>query len=374
MTTDLSPDNPLALAEKLYQRSIWPDVKKVSRGERLTRPLVVELDTTSFCDLVCPECISKPLLNRARFTRDRLTGIAHELVDAGVRAVILIGGGEPLLHPAIADLLTILGSARIAVGVTTNGTLIDRHIDVLAQYATWTRVSVDAGSAACFAKFRPSRSGENLFSRVIENMRTLGARKKGKLGYSYLLIVRRDEGFGLTHNFNEVLRAALLAREIGCDYFEVKPSYDLNHYLIGQPEELRALLRSQLSSLDTLVTGGFKVIKSSNLKVVLEDEPKEQEKTYHTCPVSELRTLITPAGLYVCPYHRGEEALRCGDLQNTSFGEAWNGSLRTSVMAKLDPVKDCKFHCIRHHSNQHLLRIRDLLDPPSLVEDYDLFI
>jgi pyruvate-formate lyase-activating enzyme len=365
--------DPLDLAQKLYQRSIWADVAKVSRGESLARPLVVELDTTSFCDLACPECVSGPLLNRGQFTRDRVVRLARELVEAGVRAVILIGGGEPLLHPGTADLLTILGEARIAVGVTTNGTLISRYIDALAQNATWTRVSVDAATPGCYATFRPGRSGQNLFAQVIENMRRLAERKKGKLGYSYLLIARREDA-GITHNFNEVFRAALLAKEIGCDYFEVKPSYDLNHYLISQPKRLRELLRAQLSPLDSLVTNGFDVIKSGNLNVVLENEPMQEDKTYHECPVSELRTLITPTGLYVCPYHRGEDALRFADLQTMSFAEAWNGPLRKSVMARLNPVEHCKFHCIRHRSNQELIRIRGLIDTANVVEDYDLFI
>jgi sulfatase maturation enzyme AslB (radical SAM superfamily) len=364
----------LNLKSKLYQQSIWSDVVKVSRGETLANPLVAELDLTSFCDLACPECISKALLNRSRFTHERMIEIAHELVEAGVRAVVLIGGGEPLLHSAFANVLRILGEAGVAVGVTTNGTLIDQHCDALSRYATWTRVSVDAGSPDTYEQFRPTRSGRNVFATVITNMSRLAKIKRGRLGYSYLLLARRSGSEHLIHNFNEVLQAAMLARAIGCDYFEVKPSYDMGHFLINQSAELRTILFAQLSSLASLVSEKFEILRPLNLDVILEGSSNHEPKEYQNCLVSELRTLITPTGLYVCPYHRGDARFRFGDLTIASLQEVWNGKARKDVMAKLEPSKHCQFHCIRHQSNQELIRLGTMAERPELVDDYDLFI
>src|SRR5712691_5990111 len=100
--------SPLELAKKLHQQSVWEEAVTVAREGRSSRPIVVELDPTSHCDLGCPECISDQVLHGDAFSSARLIELAHELVELPVRAVILIGGGEPLLHPAISRVIEIL--------------------------------------------------------------------------------------------------------------------------------------------------------------------------------------------------------------------------------------------------------------------------
>ena len=76
-----------------------------------TGPLVVELDPTAVCDLACPGCISEDLVSIGNsFSKDRLMEIGQEFIDCGVKAVILIGGGEPLAHPKTGDLISLLGN------------------------------------------------------------------------------------------------------------------------------------------------------------------------------------------------------------------------------------------------------------------------
>ncbi|SDE02013.1 Radical SAM superfamily protein, partial [Actinokineospora iranica] len=132
------------LPAKLYQPRIFPTALEVARGRRSRNPVVVDLDPTTFCDLACPECISGRLLNQGRFTSERLLALAGELVELGVAAVILIGGGEPLAHRGTQAVIRTLGGAGVAVGVVTNGTMIDHNLDVLAEHTSWVRVSVDA--------------------------------------------------------------------------------------------------------------------------------------------------------------------------------------------------------------------------------------
>jgi len=371
----LPEEQRLDLARKLYQRSIWNDVTTVSQNRHLRRPLVVELDPTSFCDLSCPECISGPLLNQRRFTTERLGNLAREMVELGVRAVILIGGGEPLLHPGTKEVIRILGSDGIRVGVTTNGTMIHRHLDVLAEFATWTRVSVDAGSAGCYARFRPSRSAKNAFEIVINNMKLLADKKQGAMGFSYLLIARKATNGTLgDHNFDEIVTAALLAKSIGCDYFELKPAYDLEHYLIDQPRDLLNSLIHQIDSLFKVSDKTFSVIAPNSLRAVIHGEPRIEPKDYDKCTIAELRTLITPQGAFICPYHRGDSARKYGDPTTESIQSMWNSSARREVVANTNPSRDCQFHCIRHPSNLELTRIGNSEENSLPIEDYDVFI
>jgi hypothetical protein len=374
-TPTATPAGRLDLAGKLFQESVWPAVSSVAQGESLGAPLVVELDPTSFCDMRCPECISIDLLNQSRFTKDRLLALAQEMADLGVRAVILIGGGEPLLHNAIGDVIQTLGEAGVAIGLTTNGTMIHRHLDRIAEFVSWTRVSVDAGTPDCFERFRPHRSGRNVFDRVIDNMRRLVAIKTGSLGYSYLLIHRSTpDGTLVESNFGDVAAAGALALDIGCDYFEVKPTYDLAHFLVAQPPALGELLDDQLTQVREMASDRFSVLSPRTLSTVVDDRQYVEPKDYHRCPVTELRTLVTTTGAYACPYHRGNPRARYGDPLTESLAAMWSGDQRRSVQAAIDPTTDCRFHCIRHDTNLTLLRMahEDLTD--RVVPDHDLFL
>ena len=49
--------------------------------------------------------------------------------------------------------------------------------------------------------------------------------KKGKVGYSFVILSKKDkDGKILSTNAVDLTKAAKVAKEIGCDYFEVKPA------------------------------------------------------------------------------------------------------------------------------------------------------
>jgi MoaA/NifB/PqqE/SkfB family radical SAM enzyme len=364
----------LKLAEKLLQESVVRRVRQIGRDGGSPAPWVVELDPTTACNLVCPDCISKDLLNQGGFTNDRLRALAEELVGVGVRAVILIGGGEPLAHPASPSIIEYLDKHAVRVGVTTNGTLIDRHLNCLAEHTSWVRVSVDAGTSETFRHFRPAPNGVSKFNDVIKNMAELAKRKRGKLGYSFLILSDVDRnGEMLRSNISEIFAGAALAKDIGCDYFEVKPSFDFHHFLMAQPEKLLEVARDEIAALGELEDESFRILTPTTLQYVLNNELLTQPKEYTQCPVAQLRTVVTPSGVYVCPYFRGQSNKCLGDVTKSSFAEMWHGERRAEVLKATDPSKNCRFHCIRHQSNlmmERMLSGEDFKDRP----DFDLFI
>lgn len=360
----------LDLVSKLYQPSLWPKILTAAEGARSASPVVVDLDPTTFCDLACPECISGKLLNQSRFTSERLKSLADELVEMNVQAVILIGGGEPLAHRGTREVLRVLGQSGLAIGVVTNGTFIEQNLAELAQYASWVRVSVDAGSSHTYGIFRPDRKGMSVFERVISNMRLLAAEKHGVLGYSFLVTTRAANGGGLISNHHEILQAAELARDIGCDYFEVKAMFDEEHHVVDIPEETLESIESQLQQAGHLESDTFQIVNSSTLRSLREQEGRIQPKEYDHCRIAELRTLVTPSGVYICPYHRGNPKARIGDAVTDSLTEIWQKSDRHVI----DPRVDCRFHCARHESNMELRKIGTGHGQAILDRDYDFFI
>jgi len=365
------------LVSKLYQDTVFKQIREIDWSEGSKHPLIVELDTTEACDLACPGCISEDIMKTGnRFSNERLLQLGVEFYECGVRGVVLIGGGEPLAHPAIGDLIEYFGNHDIHIGITTNGSFIRKYLGQIAEYSSWTRVSMDAATDETFRLLRPSKGGKSKFKYIIDNMEMLSKIKQGKMGYSYLIRTKAD-GTEIETNASEIYHAAKLARDIGCDYFEVKPSYQfrngIDHALTKHDIDLMQQARDQIARLDELVTDRFAVLKAINLDDSLSGVQSPQPKRYTDCPIAELRTLVCPSGVFVCPYWRGKERMKIGDVNHQPFLEMWHGSQRRMVMEKLNPAIDCTFHCLRHDSNMEVIKIVKSIASGETIDTLDEF-
>ena len=379
--------NSINVRAKLNQRTVQQYIKGIDWSSTSDTPFVVEFDPTSHCNLACPDCISGTLLNQGQIERNRIKDLTLEMIEAGVKAVILIGGGEPMMHPDIAWVIQTLGEHGVRIGITTNGLYLKKHLEVTAKFADWVRVSMDAGTTETFNRIRPSRTGNSLFSAAVENMQAYARCKTGRLGYSFMVFNQGNYGFKanvastdkfgkvahITTNVHEIYTAAKLAKEIGCDYFEVKPMYDINHFAVLQQSGIAEIVEEQLDLIRALEDEHFRVFEAVKLRATLRGESNLEPKDYRRCAVAQMRTLVTSSGVYVCPYFRGVDAKAIGDVSTMSFADMWHGEQRQNVMKQLDPSRDCPMHCIRHESN---LQIENALacgfPPPE--PDYDLFI
>ena len=372
-------NHALNLEKKIFQKDIINRIKENSSNT--SKPWVVELDPTTACNLACHGCISANLLNQGGFKRERIKELAKEFHEMGVKAVVLIGGGEPMAHPEFGTIVDYFYEHDIHVGVTSNGTLIDKYLESLAYRTKWVRISVDAGSEEIFQQYRPHVSGKSQFNKVIDGMKKLSKIKKTKLGYSFLVLEKHgadrkgaEKGDNYVEtNATDIFKAAKIAKEIGCDYFEVKPSFDPFHFLNDTSKLMTNIIKSELDLCQDLKDENFNIISPYTLEKTMEGETK-QDKEYSRCLTTELRTVLSPSGAYVCPYHRGNTNLKIGDPTVESFKDIWYGKTRKEIMEKLDPRKHCQFHCIRHKTNLELEDIKDDFDTVTTVENFDRFI
>ena len=368
------------ILDKLYQPFVIEKITNIDFKKGSKSPLIVELDPTAVCNLACPGCISEDIIAQGNsFSGKRLLELGKELKEAGTKGVVLIGGGEPLSHPSIGELIEYFGKNDIHIGITTNGTFIDKYLKEIAEYANWTRVSVDASTEKTFDQLRPSKNNKSQFNKVIKNMKQLTKIKKGKLGFSFLI---RSESEGVISNVNEIYEAAKLAKEIGCDYFEIKPSYNykngMAHTLVKHSENIINKIKEELKKAEKLVDKDYKIIKAITLDEALNGVKIKQEKSYTFCPVAELRTLITPTGVFVCPYWRGNNKFKLGDVKNHSFTKMWNLDNKKEITSWLNPSIHCKeLHCLRHESNLEILTIKEKFnnnEDINIIEEFDRFI
>lgn len=100
----------------------------------------------------------------------------------GLQWVEIIGGGEPLLHPQITEIMAEITSRRLSGLLVTNGTLLDEHLARAMISTGWdtVRVSLSAGDAETYRKIH----GRDNLDLVVENLKRLGALRKARPGRS----------------------------------------------------------------------------------------------------------------------------------------------------------------------------------------------
>lgn len=86
----------------------------------------------------------------------------------GVSPAIMLWGGEPLLSPYFDEIVRYLKERGFELGMVTNGTLIDEHLDLCRSAFSKIYVSIDGP-----APIHNSIRGEGVFEKVSENLKKL---------------------------------------------------------------------------------------------------------------------------------------------------------------------------------------------------------
>lgn len=357
--------NRFDLKGKLYQKSAFEKLHALKEGE-LVYPLVIDFDVTTNCNLKCRHCISKDLLHKKEFSKEKLLSLANEFIEIGVKSIILTGGGEPLLNSNISDFILALKQGGIKIGLVSNGILLSKYIETL-KLLDWIRISVDAASDSTYYNLKLVHK----FDDIISGLKLLNMHKKCAVGFSFLVL--NNEG---GTNIHEIYQAAVLAKEIGCDYFELKNSFDMSHHNNMPSDEHLSILLDQLTKIKDLEDETFKVYSNYNIENITMHNGKVEQKC-DKCYVSNLRTVVSPSGVYFCSYLRGDKNKCIGDVNEHSFVDVWKSTFKHKIYNSTNPNLYCNFQCARTNSNIEIQKILNNLPDAcgiTISDDYDLFI
>lgn len=163
-----------------------PDL--IDRSGRTVNYLRVSI--TDQCNLRCTYCIPPgkmaPKADGERLSRDEILALVGLFVDQGITRV-RITGGEPLIRSDVVDI--VRGVAAMPgveeVALSTNGVLLERHIDALADAGlTRVNVSLDSlqpGKVACIA-------GADTLERIWAGLDAAEARGLGPVKINTVLL------------------------------------------------------------------------------------------------------------------------------------------------------------------------------------------
>jgi len=125
------------------------------------------------CNLRCTYCMPADGIalspKASLMTADEIFALAQTFVENGVDKIRLTGG-EPLLRKDFPEIISKLSTLKTSLSITTNGILIDRHIDALKQ-AKIKKVNLSLDTLVA-SKFH-SVTLRDQFEKVISNLHLL---------------------------------------------------------------------------------------------------------------------------------------------------------------------------------------------------------
>ncbi len=169
------------------------------------------ITVTGSCTLVCKHCYSdsSPRVTD-QFTFEELKRILSDVKLNGIEHVFL-GGGEPLLHPRLSDVVALAKGKQLNVAVSTNGQLITYEILARLLDAGLTHdlsVSLDGPTA----KINDYARGKGSFAKTLQGMYILN--RFGKIVWGLNQVVYRQ-------NLGFSGQTADLAKRLGASYFNL---------------------------------------------------------------------------------------------------------------------------------------------------------
>jgi MoaA/NifB/PqqE/SkfB family radical SAM enzyme len=388
---------------KLRQASVIETLKAYVLWQRSGRmdafpaigPISINLDLTSACNFACPHCVDSTILHaRKTIALEDIKKTVRHLHGRGLKSVILLGGGEPTLHPDIEEIVAYLKRKKLQLGIVTNGSKVERLAGALhlLQEKDWVRISIDAAGEKTFQALHRPRVRTTL-RNILEKA---GGIKKVNpaisLGYSFVIVWKglSINGRRLKSNVSEMPAAVELGREYGFDYISFKPclirlARSERESLLDNvgPDRERMIAQEIQVSLDAAKAsahGAIKVLESVNLRALLDQKADEIKQQPERCHMQFFRTVVSPSGVFHCPAFRGIEKAKLGEKDGYAGRRRLETILKTTAdsIMRFNAREECRVvGCFYHQSNWWLDRLiasKRPIDDLATVEDDNFFL
>ena len=321
------------------------------RGE-LIYPIEMEVGISGACNHRCIFCAVDYMEYRPNIlSADVLISNLRQMGERGLKSIIYAGEGEPLTNPYATEILNRTKKSGIDVAMSTNGALFSpEKARECLKSLTWVRVSVAGATDDTYEKIHQCKRGE--LQVVLNNLQNLVRIKHEQkldttLGVQMLL---------LPENRDEVMTLAKIIREIGFDYFTVKP--------FSQHPASKAKLTVNYSEAEELGRQ-LREYERDDFKIYFRSQSIENlniDKPYKCCEGLHFMTYMDAEGnVFPCIVFMGQEEFTYGNIYEMSFSEIWESERAKKIRARFDNEfihRYCRKTCRLDEINKYLHELR----------------
>jgi len=283
-------------------------------------PISINLDLTTACNFRCDHCIDWDILNtRFKHEEDVLKNSLTEMTRRGLRSVILIGGGEPTVYPGFSDMVRFIKGLGLQVSVVTNGSgnkKIHEIADCLDE-RDWVRLSLDSGTNETFIRMHKPVNPKITLEGICEWVPRI---KEKNPGFDYIS-----------------MKPFLVRSETGSEVMDPE-------HAEAELQAMTKRIRASVDECKTLATDSFRVLESTNLRMLEKGNWQDFTRQPKVCHMQALRQVLTPTGLYNCPAHRGIDRARIApkDAYRDETALAETNRALDGMLESFDASEECK--------------------------------
>ena len=314
-----------------YKLLYNPDRVKTLLEGNIPKPITVEISPTSYCNHACTYCAFDSARNTAQLEPAVFKKLIRQLSKMGVKSINISGTGEPLIYPNLIQFIKYAKiEERISVGLITNGSLLHKADDELADLCSYIRISLDA----CTPETHKKIHGSDDFDRIIENIKLIVG-KKAEIGIQFVLC---------NENQHEAVQMAEFTKNLGVDYLQYKPIV-----FYGKDNQLLKDIKFDYLNIIKYADEKFKII-------VKEEEFLEicEGRDYKSCNAVKLVGSIVENGdISICCHLKHKPDFIVGNINMLDFNILWGSIAHQRIIDSID-VNNCPPSCGRGGINEFL--------------------
>jgi MoaA/NifB/PqqE/SkfB family radical SAM enzyme len=316
-------------------------------------PIQLSLEVTHRCNLACHMCDlygQSEELDTARSKREE-TGrpFSLELLEKLcasfrlVKPVLSFGGGEPLMHPRIIELVSHAKRRGFVCTLTTNGTLLERHAaDIVREGLDSVVISIDGPEDV----HDSLRGVKGTYAKAMAGARALAERRRQAGVVKPLVRINCTVN---SRNFNLLGEMPAIAAQFGAESLVISHLWFWDREIVERHNraagDLCRAVEQNVRELDLIdpaaLSRELRKIKESRVGLMvkflpdLDDEEVRRYYTERSAPVKRFACRAVWLSAFIMP---DGELLPCldysyGNLNERPFGELWNGA-RARVFRK----------------------------------------
>ena len=331
----------------------WPELvarfKNQTSHERY--PVFVHLMPQNKCNQNCSFCAyrhcGKEFDAVSTMPMPRMRELLSEFKHIGIKAIEITGGGEPMLHPNIDEIVEETYVHGMKLALVTNGSLMTpEQCHGYPNFLTWMRISVDAGTEETYREMRKSNDWERVW-RTIQLLAT--EKKHMTLGLGFVV---NDQ------NYREVYQFCKMAARAGVDNVRIAVAFT---------PKGRSLINNKMSR-DVIMdlARAKKDFRNLHIADLFQERLNNMEDfpCYNYCGIKDLICVVTGEGnVHTCCTLVGQDEGLIGNVLNQTFTALWNS--HTDWRRDFNVQKNCRCACLYNARNEVLEGLRH---PPGHLE------
>ena len=185
--------------------------KKNYKLKNTIKPLCIDLELASICDLACPHCFREYLATPDKIMNlDFAEKIIMDAIDNNVPSMKFNWRGEPLLNSSLGKIIKFAkDKGMLETIINTNATNLTKKkgMELIDSGLDYMIYSFDGGTKKTYEKLRPGRFHQNQFEKVIQNITDFSNLKKQlniKFPYTKIQMVLMDSNRDEVDSFFEI--------------------------------------------------------------------------------------------------------------------------------------------------------------------------